>query len=102
MSCDYELEGYCTNQDINCQFAKGEVPKECTATEDDLVDGCIACESAEADAKFPYDSYCKKCAKDAIEELELKQKEVEETDKRLNEQMKDLIKTGKLKKEDIV
>jgi hypothetical protein len=40
MTCEYELEGLCTLSAIDkhaaCRFAKGDIIKECTATDDDL------------------------------------------------------------------
>ena len=37
--------------------------KQCTAKPEDLVDGCMLCESRPADAPFPNNEYCKECVK---------------------------------------
>ena len=65
--CEYYHEGYCLGKielgvDFKCPGMKGNL-NECTASNDDLVDGCIICEIRPANADFPYDEYCKECAK---------------------------------------
>ena len=66
--CQYCHEDHCIvkielGESFEC---KGMLNKngliECTATDDDLVDGCEDCGCRPADADFPYNEYCKECA----------------------------------------
>lgn len=73
--CDFKHEDLCIaepSEGFKCPHAKGEILKECTAKEEDLVEGCQMCESEPANAKFPYEEYCKECAK----EMEIEEKGV--------------------------
>ena len=63
--CEGYHEGYCIIDTIY-----GFNPKDCNCKSNaDLIAGCMRCEIRPADAEFPYNEYCKECAKDVIDEI---------------------------------
>lgn len=68
--CDFcSGEGYCIADDeFKCSFAKGNW-KECTAKEDDLVEGCEMCSINPASGKGVYPELCEGCTKEREKEI---------------------------------
>ena len=73
--CDFSTgEGFCIAEyeaGFKCKLAKGKL-KICTATPEDLVDGCADCDINPASGKGIYPELCEDCAKEQEKEVEIK------------------------------
>ena len=73
--CNFYEQGLCMGKihcgkNFKCKGMKNPESNiiECIAENSDLVDGCERCELVEANATFPYNEYCKACAKEIKKE----------------------------------